>query len=158
MGNTNEDSDSTQACGKQSTTSIVWGTESLSVNLSVKEFLLTGIRDTDWALQALAYKFFDNTKESFFADLLSSARDLVSSSRQKQLSILKSILTIQSFMRMRSLRKTYLHLRKAIVRIQRRFKVVRVGSTLVYLSCEKSQTGDAWNCTVPENYEAILCD
>ena len=153
MGNTNEYSDS---YGKHSATSIVWGTESLSANSSVKEFLLTGVRDTEWAFQTLAYKFFDNSKESYFADLLSSAQDLVSSSRQKQLSILKSIITIQSLMKMRRLRKTYLHIRKAIVRIQRRFKAVRVGSTLVYLSCEKSQNEDAKNCEVPESYEVIL--
>lgn len=90
----------------------------------------------EWAFQALVYKRADEAKETFFADVLSSAQDLILSAREKQLSILSRIVTIQSLIRMYAVRREFVHFRNTVILMQRRRKAIRVGSsyTLVYTS------------------------
>lgn len=141
-----EDSDAYMGMTPESTQ---WATATLSSHLCSKEYVLTGDRSIEWALQALAYKYYDHAKESFFSDVLIQAQEMVLLARYKNLSILDSVVKFQSLIRMQKIRRWYIKLRSVVLRIQQRRKAVKVGSTYTFIS----------SCTIPsENFEVILCD
>ena len=136
----------------------------LSSNYLSKEYVLTGVRDIEWALQALAYKCLEKENvDPFFADVINSAQDLIYSAHEEQLSKVRKVVLIQSIQRMRPVRFKYVKFREAIIRLQRRHRAIRVYSTytVVYPSHNSSlrlELQEKNECLTPENFEVLICD